>query len=153
IVPYIAKIGQKRLSAGQSKQEIRLLYILSDLDEISDIIDRNLMHIAKKKISSFSRFSDEGLGDIKEIHAAVYSNFTKVLNAFENWDKDAAEEVFRSKPAVRTLAAGLKQKHIARLHANLKESIESSGLHMDVLDQYTRINSMVADMGRVISQD
>ncbi|MDR2192519.1 MAG: Na/Pi cotransporter family protein [Endomicrobium sp.] len=153
IIPYIAKVGQKRLTGGQSRQEIRLLYILSDLAEIADIIDRNIMNIAKKKIGGFIRFSDEGWQDIKKLHALVDSNFAKLLNAFETGDKDIAKEVSQAKRAVKQAETELKQKHIARLHADLKESIESSGLHMEILDQYTRINSLVCDIGRVISTD
>ncbi len=153
IVPYIAKVGQRRLSARQSKREIQLLYIVSDLDEISDIIDRNLMHLSKKKIRSFSRFSDEGLEDIKKIHKIVYENLVKAMNAFEANDKALAKEVADSKASVRLLESELRHKHIARLHANLQESIETSGLHMDVLDQYTRINSIVCDIGEVISNE
>ncbi len=153
IVPYIAKIGQRRLSEEQSKREIKLLYILSDLDEIADIIDRNLMHISKKKINSFSRFSDEGLADIKKIHSAVNENLVKALNAFDTNDKGLAKEVADSKQSIRTLEMELRQKHIARLHANLQESIETSGLHMDILDQYTRINSLICDIGSIITQE
>ena len=152
IVPYLAKVGQKRLSAKQSKTEIELLYIVSDLDKIADIIDRNLMHIAKKKIRSYSRFSDEGLADIKKIHVVVYDNLAKAVNAFNSRDAGLAKEVFDSKQATRLLETELRKKHIARLHANLMESIETSGLHMDILDQYTRINSLICDIGRIISQ-
>ncbi|MCL1972159.1 MAG: Na/Pi cotransporter family protein [Endomicrobia bacterium] len=152
IVPYLTKIGQRKLSAKQSKAEIDLLYIASDLDEIADIIDRNLMHIAKKKIRSYSRFSDEGLADIKKIHAVVYDNLSKAINAFGTNDTGLAQEVADSKPAIRLLETELRQKHIARLHANLQESIETSGLHIDILAQYTKINSLVSDVGRIISQ-
>lgn len=153
IVPYLAKVGQKRLSESQSKTEIKLLYIVSDLDEISDIIDRNLMHIARKKIRGYSRFSDEGIADIKKIHAVVYENLNKTINAFGSDDKGLAKEVADSKPKMRLLETELRQKHIARLHANLKESIETSGLHMDIIDQYTRVNSIVCDIGRILASE
>ncbi|MCL2335447.1 MAG: hypothetical protein FWC57_05225, partial [Endomicrobia bacterium] len=153
IIPYMAKIGQKGLSEAQSKKEIRLLYILSDLDEIADIIDRNLMHTAKKKIRSHSRFSEEGLDDIKKIHADACANLAKALNAFSAEDKGLAKEVADYKSHVMVQETELRQKHIARLHANLQESIETSGFHMDILDQYTRINSIICDIGSIIAQD
>jgi len=151
IIPYIAKVGQKKLTEGQSRQEIKLLYILSDLNEITDIIDRSVINIAKKRIAGFSHFSKEGLDDIKKFHSIIYSNFLKVLNAFDSGDKQMAKEAAESKHDVRTLDSELKKKHIARLHANLKESLETSGMHMDVLDQFTRINSRVCDIGRIIA--
>jgi Na+/phosphate symporter len=52
------------------------------------------------------------------------------------------------------LEISLKQKHIARLHANLQESIETSGLHIDILEQYIKINSSIsiADIVKILSQ-
>ena len=82
IVPYLAKVEQRKLSEKQSKAEIKLLYIVSDMNEISDIVDRNLMHVAKKKIRGYARFSEEGLSDIKKIHDGVYENLAKAVNAF-----------------------------------------------------------------------
>jgi phosphate:Na+ symporter len=109
------------------------------------------MNIAKKKIGNFIRFSEEGWQDIKKFHSMVDANFAKLLNAFETGDKDIAREVWETKHSVKQTETQLKQKHIARLHADLKESIESSGLHMEILDQYTRINSLVCDIGRILS--
>ncbi|MBQ3943685.1 MAG: hypothetical protein II669_05140, partial [Elusimicrobia bacterium] len=40
----------------------------------------------------------------------------------------------------------LKRNHIARLHAGLQESIETSSLHLDVLDQYMKINETLLDI-------
>jgi phosphate:Na+ symporter len=122
------------------------------LSEISEIIDRNLMHIAKKKVYSYVRFSDEGLKDIQNIYNLVYSNLTKVLSSFFLEDKALAKNVASSAIDVTNLETALKQKHIARLHANLRESIETFGLHIDIIEQYTKINSSIADIGNIISE-
>ncbi|MDR2616826.1 MAG: hypothetical protein LBC22_03320 [Endomicrobium sp.] len=122
------------------------------MSEISEIIDRNLMHIAKKKVYSYVRFSDEGLKDIQNIYNLVYSNLTKVLSSFFLEDKALAKNVASSAIDVTNLETALKQKHIARLHANLRESIETFGLHIDIIEQYTKINSSIADIGNIISE-
>lgn len=77
------------------------MYIVSDMNEISDIVDRNLMHVAKKKIRGYARFSEEGLSDIKKIHDGVYENLAKAVNAFNTGDKALAKEVADSKSAIR----------------------------------------------------
>ncbi|AKL97640.1 Na/Pi cotransporter family protein [Endomicrobium proavitum] len=151
IAPYIAKTGQRKLNPQQSEREIELLSVLSSFGEIAEIIDRNLMYIAKKKIGGYLKFSDDGLEDIARIHAVVYDNSAKVLTAFTSDDKPLALEAANAKASVRILATQLRQKHIARLHANLKESIETSVLHMDVLDQYERINSIMSNIGSLIA--
>jgi Na+/phosphate symporter len=62
----------------------------------------------------------------------------------------AANEVLSSENEINEIVHKLKEKHISRLHADLKESIETSGLHMDVLDQYTRINDILSDIASAI---
>jgi phosphate:Na+ symporter len=151
-VPYLAKIGQQKLNPSQSEEEIKLLYIVADLDEIADVIDRNIVPTARKKLNYNLRFSNEGLEDIGKMHAAVTANVYSVAEALTSGDAELAKKVYDSKQGIRILESELRKKHIARLHADLKESIETSGLHMDMLDQYARINSLTADIGRALSE-
>lgn len=149
-VLYITKVGQNELTTEQSQDEISLLYIVADFEQISDIIDRNLMYISHEKIKRHLRFSDEGLSDIKYLHNIVYTNCSKIIDAFVNDDITGALEVSTSVDKLHAVVHKLKKKHIARLHADLQESIETSGLHMDVLDQYTRINDILSDIAVTI---
>ncbi|MFA6613480.1 MAG: Na/Pi cotransporter family protein [Endomicrobiia bacterium] len=146
IVPYITKVGQNQLTTKQSQNEIALLYIVADFEQISDIIDRNLIYISHEKIKRHLRFSDEGLSDIKYLHNIIYTNCSKIIDAFVNDDIAVAHEISTSVDKLHAIVHKLKKKHISRLHADLKESIETSGLHMDVLDQYTRINDILSDI-------
>jgi phosphate:Na+ symporter len=149
-VLYITKVGQNKLTTKQSRDEITLLYIVADLEQISDIIHRNLMYISQEKIERHLRFSDDGLSDIKYLHKLVYANCSKIVDSFESGDITAANEVLSSENEINEIVHKLKEKHISRLHADLKESIETSGLHMDVLDQYTRINDILSDIASAI---
>lgn len=150
IVPYITKVGQNRLTPLQSKKEINLLYIVADFEQIADIINRNLIYISHEKIKSRLRFSDEGLNDLKYLHNIVYTNCSKIIDAFVNDDMAVAQEVSENINKLRVIVHELKKKHISRLHADLQESIETSGLHMDVIDQYTKINDTLSDIAAVI---
>jgi len=108
------------------------------------------MYISQEKIERHLRFSDDGLSDIKYLHKLVYANCSKIVDSFESGDITAANEVLSSENEINEIVHKLKEKHISRLHADLKESIETSGLHMDVLDQYTRINDILSDIASAI---
>ncbi|MDD5020963.1 MAG: Na/Pi cotransporter family protein [Endomicrobiaceae bacterium] len=152
IVPYLSKIGQNQLSQQQSKHEISLLYIIADFEQIADIIERNLMFVAHEKIKRNLRFSDEGLNDIRQLHNIISSNCSKVINSFDKDDIVTAKEIINSVSELHNTVHQFKKKHITRLQAGLQESIETSGLHMDVLDQYTRINDILADIASTVSK-
>lgn len=146
IIPYLTKVGQNSLTQKESQRETMLLYIVADFEQISDIIDRNIIYISREKRKRRLRFSDEGLKDIKYLHNAVYTNCSKIVDALINEDITAAQELSYDINRMNTLMHELKTKHISRLHAGLQESIETSSLHMDVLDQYMKINETLLDI-------
>lgn len=146
IVPYIVKVGRNKLSQKQSQKETMLLYIVADFEQISDVISRNIVYIAQEKMRRRLRFSDEGLKDLKYLHNVVYTNFSKIIDAFVKEDQILAREVSDDINKLNVIIHELKTKHIARLHSGLKESIETSSLHLDALDQYMKINETLLDI-------
>lgn len=146
IIPYITKVGQNELSQKQSQKETMLLYIVADFEQIADIIDRNIVYISQEKIRRHLRFSDEGLKDLKYLHNIVYTNCSKIIDAFVKNDQILAKEISDDINKLNEIMHELKTKHIARLHSGLQESIETSSLHLDVLDQYMKINETLLDI-------
>jgi len=147
IVPYLAKIGQNTvLNEEQSSKETQLLYITADFEAIGDIIDKNIMPLARKKIRNELRFSDEGWKDIVDMHSRVQSNLEAVISALDNDDIESAKRLRGVKEEINAYAAELRKKHIDRINSGLKESLETSSVHLDLIDQFKRINSYLADI-------
>ncbi len=146
IIPYLTKIGQNELTKKQSERETMLLYIVADFEQIADVINRNIIYISQEKLRRRLRFSDEGLKDLKYLHNVVYTNCSKIIDSFIEEDKVLAKEVSDDINKLNSIMHELKRNHIARLHAGLQESIETSSLHLDVLDQYMKINETLLDI-------
>ncbi len=146
IIPYITKVGQNELTEKQSQRETMLLYIVADFEQIADVINRNIIYISQEKIRRHLRFSDEGLKDIKYLHKVVYTNCSKIIDSFIEENKVLAREVSEDIDKLNEIMHELKRNHIARLHAGLQESIDTSSLHLDVLDQYMKINETLLDI-------
>ena len=104
------------------------------------------MYISRQKIKNHLRFSQEGLDDIKYLHGLVNTNYSKVLSYLVDGDISKIYDIQKQTAKFQIEVHNLKKKHIERLHLGLKESIETSGLHMEVLDQYTRINDILSDI-------
>ncbi len=146
IIPYLTKVGQNELTEKQSQRETMLLYIVADFEQIADIINRNIIYISQEKMRRHLRFSDEGLKDLKHMHNIVYTNCSKIIDAFIKEDEVLAREVSDDIDKLNEIMHELKRNHIARLHAGLQESIDTSSLHLDVLDQYMKINETLLDI-------
>lgn len=149
---YITKLSAKSLTDEQSEREVALLALSSDLETIGDIIDRNLMELAKKKIYKGLRFSDQGLKEIIALHDLVGRNFERVISAFASHDPELAQRVIQAKDEITHLERELRAAHIQRLHEGLPESIETSAIHLDILTNLVRINHHVTSIAYPIIQ-
>lgn len=143
---YITRLSEKSLTKEQLDREMVLLAVINDLENIGDIVDKNLMELAKKKLYKDLRFSDTGLREMIDLHRQVVKNFERVIAAFASQDAEVAKRVIEEKAKISQKERELKQAHIHRLHAGLPESIETSAIHLDVLTNLKRINSHVTNI-------
>ncbi len=150
---YLTHIAQSTLSKEESKREFELIAFTSNMENIGDIIDKNLMELAKKKIASGVYFSEEGLKEIIDFHQKVLENFDLSISAFVNRDKAIAQKVLRHKVHLGELEKELRQAHINRLHRGLKESIDTSAIHLDVLSNLKRINSHITNIAYPVLEE
>ncbi len=150
IKQYLIRLREHALTEEQSERETALLFVIVDLEEIGDVIDKNLMELAEKKIRGHHRFSAEGWREIRELHAKVVENLELAMAACATQDRSIAEKVIRHKSHVNTLERQLRQTHIERLHRGLRESIDTSSIHLDVLASLKRANSLAAGIAYAV---
>jgi phosphate:Na+ symporter len=141
IKAYITRLSEQALNTEESRREIALLTFANDLESIGDIIDKNLIELAKKKIALKVDFSKEGWVELERYFQKVLENFEIAISAFASQDKVLAEQLLRHKQHINELERDLRNRHFHRLHAGLTESFETSAVHLDVLTNLKRINS------------
>lgn len=140
---YLTRLSSTSLTEQQSSRAVALLEITRDLENIGDIVDRNIMSLAMKRINKGLKFSDQGMEEIASFHAKVVENFDMAVSAFAGNDRDLADRVLRNKEELATLERDLVQAHIERLRKELKESIETSHIHLDIIGNLARINALI----------
>lgn len=138
---YLAKISQESLNPEQARMQLNLVAITSDLEEICDIINKNILELAEKKILKHRQFSEEGFQEITDMHAKVLENFQLTISTLTTEDTTLARKVLRHENHLALLEDRYRESHLQRLHLGLKETIETSSLHLDLLSNFRRINS------------
>ena len=136
-----------------SQKEIALISVIGNLENIGDIIDKNLMDLARKKLYQGRRFSEAGWGEILDFHGMVTKNLERAIAAFAANDKSLAQEVLDQRPLMRQRERELRESHLGRLRAGLAESLETSEIHLDVLTNLKRISSHVSGLVFPILED
>ena len=141
---FLARLGREAMGPDLSRKEIGLISFIGNLENIGDIIDKNLMELARKKFYQARRFSEPGWLEILEFHGLVSKNLERAIAAFAANDRALAQEVLDQRPFMRARERDLRESHLGRLRAGLAESIETSEIHLDVLTNLKRISSHVS---------
>ena len=150
---YLTRLSSSHLTESQSRRDVAVLETSRNLENIGDIIDRNLMPLATKRISKGITFSHEGLEEISLFHKRVIENFDAAISAFATSDHDLADRVLRNKEELGIMERELVQAHLDRLRKGLRESIETSHLHLDLIGNLARINSLITHIIYPIAEE
>jgi phosphate:Na+ symporter len=117
-----------------------------NLEHIGDIIDKNLMELAQKKIKRKLIFSKQGAAELEAFHQEVLSNLKLAFSVFMSGDVKIARLLIAEKATLRTAELAAAESHLGRLREGRPESIESSSLHLDVLRDLKRIHSHICSV-------
>jgi phosphate:Na+ symporter len=140
---YLTRLSSTSLTETQSHRGVALLEITRNLENIGDIIDRNLMPLAAKRINKGVVFTQEGMEEIVLFHRKLVENYDMAISAFAGHDRDLGDRVLRNKEELGIVERELVQAHIERLRKGLRESIETSHIHLDIISNLARINSLI----------
>jgi phosphate:Na+ symporter len=138
---YLTRLSRGELDDEDSRRAVEIIAFTTNLEHVGDIVDKNLMELAAKKIRNRLHFSAEGLADLKEIHAHLMETVRLSLTVFINQELDTARALLARKDQLREMELSSTERHLARLRSGKVASIETSALHLDVVRDLKRINS------------
>jgi len=143
---YVTQITRESLDEANGRRAMEIIAFDINLEHIGDIIDKNLMELAAKKIRNKLKFSDEGATELTAFHRRVADNLKLALGAFMSGDATIARQLLDEKVAIREAERDASERHLARLRDGRTESIETSSLHLDVLRDLKRIHSHICSV-------
>ena len=150
---YLMKVSSAGMSGEDSARFVEILTFVTNLEHIGDIIDKNLMELAAKKIRNKLVFSREGLDELRQFHGRVRDNMRLAYNVFTLRDVRLARKLLNEKPLLREAEVYSANSHFARLRAGRQESIETSAIHLDIIRDLKRINSHLTSVAYPILEE
>ena len=140
---YVTRVTQQSLDERDGHRAMEIIAFSINLEHIGDIIDKNLMELAQKKIKRKLAFSKQGAAELEAFHQEVVGNLKLAFSVFMSGDVKVARQLIAEKAALRTAELAAAESHLERLRERRPESIESSSLHLDVLRDLKRIHSHI----------
>ena len=143
---YMTKISRSELDEREGRRWTDIISFTINMEQIGDIIERVLIDIEDKKIKKGRQFSEAGMQEINELHGRLIDNLRLAMSVFLNGDERDAQKLLEEKARFRDLERAYATTHLARLSDKTVQSIETSSLHIDLLSDLKRINSLLCSV-------
>lgn len=151
---YLAQIQKEDLGEEDSRRWAEIIEMALNLEQAGDIIERMTGDVAGKSHAARRTFSPEGLAELDALHERLVANLRLSLSVFLSADLTSAKRLRRSKHRFRILDRRYAHAHVDRLHQQNVQSIETSSLHLGLLGDMKRLNSLFCAVAyNVLDQD
>lgn len=138
---YVTRMTRESLDDRDGYRAMEIISFSINLEHVGDIIDKNLMDLASKKIRRGITFSKEGEADLVEFHQQVIDSLRLSVGIFMSGDIDIARQLIAAKAQLREREFALAERYLSRLREGTPETIESYSLDLDILRDLKRIHS------------
>src|SRR5262249_40266487 len=120
---YVTKLTRESLDDREGARAMEIIAFAINLEHIGDIIDKNLMELAAKKIKHKYEFSKEGAAELDSFHKRILENLKFAFSVFINQDLPTARKLIEEKTKLRAAELGSADNHLTRLREGRPESM------------------------------
>ncbi|HEY4970793.1 MAG TPA: Na/Pi cotransporter family protein [Steroidobacteraceae bacterium] len=138
---YVTRMTRDSLDDRDGYRAMEIISFSINLEHVGDIIDKNLMDLASKKIRRGITFSKEGEADLVEFHQQVVDSLRLSVGIFMSGDIEVARQLIAAKALLREREFALAERYLSRLREGTPDTIESYSLDLDILRDLKRIHS------------
>lgn len=139
---YLAQMPREDLSEQDNRRWAEIIELAINLELASGLIERMLRKIQQQKTSQRRSFSEVGLEELSGLQGQLLSNLRLGLSVFLSSDPESARQLLREKRKFRAQERRLAHAHVSRLQRKVVQSLETSSLHLELIADMKRLNSL-----------
>lgn len=148
---YLVLISKQENDKKLIEEIFQIMFIINEFEHIADIVSINMCNKAITWINSDNIFSNQGLKEIIFFHKNTLEIFERVIQLYQNFNYDEAKKIKQDYKEYRKLVFELEKSHFERLKNDIKESIESSKVHIELITMLKLIASHLVNSIRILS--
>ncbi len=150
---YLAKVTSRTLTEAEGLRCQELIGACVKLEQVGDIIVRNMLAHVKKKLDRGLEFTPEGWRELSSFHTSVMANARMAFNVLVSRDAESARQLVVEKDRLRDLEKATSKSHFLRLRDGTPKSIETSSIHLDTIRDLKQVNSLLAAMAYPVLEE
>jgi phosphate:Na+ symporter len=143
IVAFCTRIAREEIGIDEAKRVSMLIMVTTDLEHIGDIVSKNLVELTGKIDRSPVPLSNEGKQEIIDFFTATTALLREMLAAFTQNDHELAKKTLDRKPDINTRFSSYVDFHMDRLYRHKVQSLQTTSIHVDLLEEIHRINHFI----------
>jgi phosphate:Na+ symporter len=146
---YLAAISRKSLGEDRITEVFQMMYTVTELEQIGDIISKNLVPRAREWLDRNLRFSDEGRAELLDFHLKTVKQLSRAIDVFEDVNLEAESRVRQKHDRYRRIQDDYLRSHFDRIRRHVPETLETSEYHQELMEQLRRITSHSTRIARI----
>lgn len=150
---YLAKVTIREMTESEALRCQELIGACVKLEQVGDIIVRNMLAHVQKKMDRGVQFTDEGWRELLAFHTAVMANARMAFNVLVSRDPETARQLVGEKDRLRDLEKATSRSHFLRLRDGTAKSVETSSIHLDTIRDLKQVNSLLASMAYPVLEE
>lgn len=150
---YLAKITRNPLTEDEALRCQELIGACVKLEQVGDIIVRNMLVHVRKKLERGLEFTPEGWQELCAFHASVLANAHLAFNVLISRDPETARQLVLEKDLLREREKETSASHFVRLREGTAKSVETSSIHLDTIRDLKQINSLLASIAYPVLEE
>jgi phosphate:Na+ symporter len=140
IKTYLTGLDSEATSEADQRRIEEILAFTINLEHAGDVVDRNLLDQAAKRLKRNINLSREQTDELSAIIAHLVANLRAAASVFMTADVRAARMLAAEKEAFRELEAAATEEHFAHIRAGQTLAAEASAWRLDLLRDLKRVN-------------
>jgi phosphate:Na+ symporter len=149
ILNYLAKLRRGSLTEQEGLEFQGLMIATDNLEGLADIIETDIVSLARKLTNIKSRSGDETRIMLQELYVSVTKSVELAVQAVRDNDQQAAASVLMMKDTLREQSEQLLERKAMRLVADDPDYLALVRLEMSFVDQMRRIYTLAKRIAKV----
>ncbi len=137
---YLTGLDPDAASDADQRRIEEVLAFTTNLEHAGDVVDKNLLSHAVKRLKRNIHLSGEQTDELAAIVARLVANLRAAASVFMTTDVRAARMLAVEKEAFRELETSATEDHFAQIRAGQTREAEASAWRLDLLRDLKRIN-------------
>lgn len=138
---FLIDLTRQDVNEEQIQEAYLIMYTNNELEQISDLIAKNLANRASWWIEHGYEFSNEGKHELMEYHLQTQKQLSRAIEVFKDFSLEKMEHAEHKYEKFKRLAIELEKQHYQRLKEDVEKSITSSRTHLELVSSLRIIGS------------